>query len=431
MRNVTLYSLTILCIAAILGPAHADILTAEFETPVLDGDGTDFTGAPIVTSTGVTMKAAYNLTDLYILAVWADTTTTESVDKNTWTYSLGSWSKSGNEDRLAIIWDINASDFPSFGCAAVCHMGMRMRTLNPGETVDTWHWKAARGNAMGFVDDKYFDNAMDTLDPEAARHGDTGSSTYGNNDAGSRPAWMAVADPGANVTFLVDSTSQGNFDPFGVIGQPWSVTVPFDTLAVFPESSAVPGYVLRSPSGSRADVQAAGSYSGGVWTLEMKRSLTTSGTEDSIQDVQFDDFGGSYPFGVAIFDNSGGSDHFRDSGPHTLVFEPTGVEESDRLPSSARVSPRLLPNFPNPFTQGTSIHYYLPARERVTIKVYDVTGRHMKTLVATEQTEGDYIVHWDGTNREGLKVESGLYFSVLKVGGIKLTDQLVFLDRGR
>ena len=56
--------------------------------------------------------------------------------------------------------------------------------------------------------------------------------------------------------------------------------------------------------GSRGDVSTGASYdtAGRLWTLEMKRSLTTSAGE--AEDVQFDDLSASYVFGMAVFDNS-------------------------------------------------------------------------------------------------------------------------------
>jgi hypothetical protein len=81
-----------------------------------------------------------------------------------------------------------------------------MRTNNAGETLDMWHWKAARSNPMGFADDKHViwaDGFNDTT--TQTRKGDDGSGVDSNNKdaAGTLPAFMAESDPGANATHLI------------------------------------------------------------------------------------------------------------------------------------------------------------------------------------------------------------------------------------
>ena len=56
--------------------------------------------------------------------------------------------------------------------------------------------------------------------------------------------------------------------------------------------------------GGRADILARNHYENGMWTLEVMRSLKTEGENAKTQDVQFADTGKSYPFGIAVFDNS-------------------------------------------------------------------------------------------------------------------------------
>jgi len=111
------------------------------------------------------------------------------------------------------MFDINASDWTigGPGCAAYCHVGEtpgsggRMRANNPGETLDMWHWKAARSNPMGFADDKYVIYAPAADTTTGTRKGDDGSGVdSGNKDAaGTLPAFMAEDDPGANATYLI------------------------------------------------------------------------------------------------------------------------------------------------------------------------------------------------------------------------------------
>jgi hypothetical protein len=126
----------------------------------------DFTGPTLTTNpidstntAPATLQAAYDSKNVYILGRWTDLTSSESLAKDQWEFDGTNWSKpSGrNEDRIAIMFDINASDWGAggVGCAIYCHVGEqpgdggRMRTNNQGETLDMWHWKAARSNPLG------------------------------------------------------------------------------------------------------------------------------------------------------------------------------------------------------------------------------------------------------------------------------------------
>lgn len=71
----------------------------------------------------------------------------------------------------------------------------------------------------------------------------------------------------------------------------------------------------------------------------------------------------------------------------------------------------LSQNFPNPFNPATTIRYGLPGAENVTLKVYNLLGEEIVTLVDDEQKEAGYhVAIWDGRNKNGSIVASGVYF---------------------
>jgi hypothetical protein len=146
----------------------------------------------------------------------------------------------------------------------MCHAPL-MHT-NVGN-VDVWHWKSARGNAMGVADDKYWDTAD--------RQSDPGTSAYmDNNPIGSGfPSFMATGDPGANVDFLTaDAAALNDFDPYGTVAaHTVAVAAPFDSTVTFSAASVIPGYLHRVPAGDRASVQSAGKHGSGTWTVEFKK----------------------------------------------------------------------------------------------------------------------------------------------------------------
>jgi len=92
----------------------------------------------------------------------------------------------------------------------------------------------------------------------------------------------------------------------------------------------------------------------------------------------------------------------------------TGVIEIPDYISSAYL---LKQNYPNPFNHWTTIEYEVPADSRmVTLKVFNLLGQEVKTLVNEKRVTGRYSVTWDGRNSSGRQVASGIYFYVLKSG---------------
>ena len=90
----------------------------------------------------------------------------------------------------------------------------------------------------------------------------------------------------------------------------------------------------------------------------------------------------------------------------------------------------LRQNFPNPFNPQTTIAYDLPATssdERVRLRIVDVSGRVVRTLVDEDQPAGTYRTRWEGKNDRGEAVSSGVYFYVLDARGSRHTRKLVLL----
>ena len=69
----------------------------------------------------------------------------------------------------------------------------------------------------------------------------------------------------------------------------------------------------------------------------------------------------------------------------------------------------LSANYPNPFNPTTTIDYSVAAAGDVSIIVYDMMGREVKSLVSNFATPGTYSIVWDATNNEGLSVSAGMY----------------------
>jgi endo-1,4-beta-xylanase len=75
----------------------------------------------------------------------------------------------------------------------------------------------------------------------------------------------------------------------------------------------------------------------------------------------------------------------------------------------------VLTNYPNPFNPQTTIEYSLEKPGLVSVEIFDMTGKKIKTLVSENQSAAVHRVVWDGTSDSGVKVASGVYCSRLQL----------------
>ena len=90
----------------------------------------------------------------------------------------------------------------------------------------------------------------------------------------------------------------------------------------------------------------------------------------------------------------------------------------------------LTQNYPNPFNPSTKISYNVDASGMVTLKVYDIMGRLVRTLVDGHRSSGNlggYSVVWDGKDSQGQQVSAGLYIYSLQTPGGNMTKKMVLM----
>ena len=91
-------------------------------------------------------------------------------------------------------------------------------------------------------------------------------------------------------------------------------------------------------------------------------------------------------------------------------------------------SPKLLQNYPNPFNPTTAIGYQLPDNSHVILRIYNMLGQEVKTLVNAQQKAGSYKTTWNGLNSIGKPVASGVYYYQLFTDkGLSQTKKLLLL----
>jgi hypothetical protein len=100
-----------------------------------------------------------------------------------------------------------------------------------------------------------------------------------------------------------------------------------------------------------------------------------------------------------------------------------GQQSASSTPIPAK--PTLTACRPNPFHSHTQINYALPKAGNVSLRVYDVTGRTVRTLASGHQKAGNYSVSWDARDSHGRQVPYGVYFYRLDTPGFRSVKKAV------
>jgi choice-of-anchor B domain-containing protein len=146
-----------------------------------------------------------------------------------------------------------------------------------------------------------------------------------------------------------------------------------------------------------------------VWGSGLDTLVTTVDTSASLDLVSPFQEGETYSWNVLIRDEFT-SVSSQDTFQITIEGGPTSVIEID-LP----LNYALHQNHPNPFNPTTLISYQLREAGYVTLRVYDILGQEIATLVNRLETSGSKSVRWYGTNSSGRSVGSGVYLYRLTV----------------
>jgi|GEM_PF-5076105 len=125
---------------------------------------------------------------------------------------------------------------------------------------------------------------------------------------------------------------------------------------------------------------------------------------------------------ISSDDGMGNPDYPDDSFFDVTYVGETGIDDAEL----GRVT--LSQNVPNPFNPHTEIRFTLPVAGRVVLDVFDVAGRHVRTLVHEEAMQaGEHVVPWAGLDDDGQELASGVYFYRLKTAGERVVRKMVLL----
>jgi hypothetical protein len=180
--------------------------------------------------------------------------------------------------------------------------------------------------------------------------------------------------------------------------------------------------VPPTPSGFAWDVKLRGSsayvaiYDNGLWVVDVSDP--------------------AYPQTRAVYDTPGlASGIFVDSSHiyvadyySLLIFEqePNVIEEAGNTHANSEAAV-LFQNQPNPFHSRTAISYEISSNQAVTLRIYDVSGRLVKSLADGEVLPGIHEEHWSGKDESGRCVPPGVYFCRLEATSEKCVRKMVLV----
>jgi hypothetical protein len=131
--------------------------------------------------------------------------------------------------------------------------------------------------------------------------------------------------------------------------------------------------------------------------------------------------GETYYFALRSYDEAGNVSQLSNIAFLSLSLDVTDNESG--LPGQIG----LKGNYPNPFNSSTTIYYYVSMLAHVTLSVYDILGEKINTLVDEKKRAGEYNAYWNGKDRQGNDVSSGIYFCHLKIDDYLSSRKMLLL----
>jgi hypothetical protein len=115
------------------------------------------------------------------------------------------------------------------------------------------------------------------------------------------------------------------------------------------------------------------------------------------------------------------------SAPEPVMNDVSEVNNDQTIDLSIPDNYSINQNYPNPFNPTTTIQYNLPEDNFVTIVVYDMLGRKIRTLVNRQVSSGQHKIKWNATDDQGQKVGAGLYIYSIKAGSFVQTRKMILM----
>ncbi len=213
--------------------------------------------------------------------------------------------------------------------------------------------------------------------------------------------------------------------------------LPFIVLVSFSYLSSRDFRVQKIPNGSKfscanCHVSQFGGGARNAFGLAVESLVTPGGNQNfwTAQFASLDSDGDGFTNGQELQDpngswTSGSSGDFNlvtNPGDPNSKPNPTSVVD-EKIPSSFK----LLNNYPNPFNPSTRIAFEIPQSEFVSLKVYNISGELIYSLIEENLAAGRYEKIWNGKDNSGRNVSSGVYIYRLKAGQFDKSARMILM----
>jgi hypothetical protein len=108
-------------------------------------------------------------------------------------------------------------------------------------------------------------------------------------------------------------------------------------------------------------------------------------------------------------------------------FIPEDITSIKDIQDNTKSGNTLNQNYPNPFSNSTTIEFEILNNKQVSLIIYSFSGNPVKTLVSRFCPAGKYSLTWDGTNSSGAPVPNGIYFYILMADNQKVSKKMIYL----
>ncbi|MCX6167828.1 MAG: fibronectin type III domain-containing protein [Ignavibacteriales bacterium] len=255
-------------------------------------------------------------------------------------------------------------------------------------------------------------------------------------------AWITNAATSITVTSIPYTLTAGasyywqvrsRLNTNNLIVSPWSMVASFATAAgsssVVPlvispnygqpinNTSAILTWKIPVPTETHLKYDLQYSKSADFSNAQAKTNL-----DEPVMQVSGLDQNSTYYWRVLSKNDNGSISNYSTTGTFKTSGA-TSVEGEEAIPTAFELSQ----NYPNPFNPTTRITYALPQNSYVTIKVYDMLGREVRTLISGEMLAGSHSVEWKGEDNLGGKVASGAYIYRITAGNFISTKKMLLL----
>ncbi|HQY53098.1 MAG TPA: T9SS type A sorting domain-containing protein, partial [Ignavibacteria bacterium] len=132
----------------------------------------------------------------------------------------------------------------------------------------------------------------------------------------------------------------------------------------------------------------------------------------------------TYSYKILAKDNRGNRSLKSERGLLTGYNQECGPETEDLIESENNILPDMfsITNYPNPFNPTTNIKFDLPKDVLVSIKIFDMLGREIRTLVNDYKTAGSYTISFNGSD-----LSSGIYYFKIKAEDFEQVRKMMLL----